>query len=265
MTHFFDIGVNLTNNRFADDLEEVIARAKDASVAGLLLTGTSVLESQATVALNQRFPGVCWSTVGVHPHDAAQVTDDYIEQLRELAKQQGVVAIGECGLDFNRNFSPPEKQIEVFQQQLTLSQELQLPLFLHERDAFEQQVALLAEVPYLKGVAHCFTGSVSQMQTYLELGLYVGVTGWLCDAKRGATLREAVKVLPLERLLIETDAPFLTPKTLPGKVRRNEPCYLPHIAQAIAELKSVTVDEVAEASLHNAESLFAIKVTRFSN
>lgn len=262
MTHFFDIGVNLTNNRFADDLDEVIARARDAGVAGLLLTGTSVPESRMAQELNQRFAGYCWSTAGVHPHDAAKVSDDFIHHLRQLASQKNVVAIGECGLDFNRNYSPPEQQIEVFQQQLILSQELQLPLFLHERDAFQQQVSMLAAVSDLKGVAHCFTGSVSQMQAYLELGLHVGVTGWLCDAKRGAELREAVKVLPLERLLIETDAPFLTPKTLPGKIRRNEPCYLPHIAQTIAELKGVTIDEVAEASLSSAESLFAINVTR---
>jgi TatD DNase family protein len=198
----------------------------------------------------------------VHPHDAANVSEGFIDNLRQLASHDKVKAIGECGLDFNRNFSPQDKQIEVFKQQLELASELEMPVFLHERDAFEQQIKILDCFHGLTGVAHCFTGTVEQMHIYLEMGLYIGVTGWLCDPKRGASLREAVLELPLERLLIETDAPFLTPKGLKtkegDKVRRNEPCYLPHIVEAIAEIKGIVASDIAKASTDNARSLFKI-------
>lgn len=260
MTKLFDIGVNLTNNRFNDDVDAVVQRARDVGVSGILITGTSEQESQSAFELCQQYPQYCWATAGVHPHDAAQVSASFITNLRNLASHKGVVAIGECGLDFNRNFSPQDVQIDVFKQQIQLALELELPLFLHERDAYAIQMDILSAVTNLKGVAHCFTGTTEQMQGYLSLGLYIGVTGWLCDPKRGETLREAVKQLPLDRLLLETDAPFLTPKTLPGKVRRNEPCYLPHIAATIAELKQVSVQDIAQASYANAQRLFGIKL-----
>ena len=258
MQQYFDIGVNLTNSRFNKDLEDVLWRSEAQGVNRILITGTSEQESTAALQLSERFPDVCWCTAGVHPHDAASVSADYVENLKQLAAHDKVKAIGECGLDFNRNYSPQDQQIRVFEQQLTLADELDLPVFLHERDAFEEQIEILAGFKGLRGVTHCFTGSPEQMHGYLELGLYIGVTGWLCDAKRGEALRNAVTELPLERLLIETDAPFLTPKTLPGKVRRNEPCYLPHIASAIAELKGVDVAQVAKASTQNANTLFDI-------
>lgn len=255
---FFDIGVNLTNKRFHKDLEDVLCRAKNVGVSGILITGTSEQESADALSLANNYSEQCWSTAGVHPHDAANVSEDFINNLNKLASHEKVIAIGECGLDFNRNFSPQDKQIEVFKQQLELAQELTLPVFLHERDAFEQQVKVLEQCSDLQGVTHCFTGTIEQMDCYLELGLYIGVTGWLCDPKRGFSLREAVKRLPLEKLMIETDAPYLTPKGLPGKIRRNEPCYLPHIASVIAELKGVPVEVVAQASTQNARSLFRV-------
>ncbi|MCC2607059.1 TatD family hydrolase [Planctobacterium marinum] len=254
MSPLFDIGVNLTNNRFNDDLQQVLARSKEAGVQGLLLTGTSEAESAAALNICHNYPD-CWSTAGVHPHDAANVSENFIAQLRHLARDDKVLAIGECGLDFNRNFSPREAQLSVFQQQIELATELNLPLFLHERDAFDEQIKMLSAVNRLRGVAHCFTGTPAQMQAYLALGLYIGITGWVCDPRRGQDLQEAVKHLPLERLLLETDAPFLTPKTLPGKIRRNEPCYLPHIAETVADLKQISVEEVARAATHNAQTL----------
>ena len=260
MTQLFDIGVNLTNNRFNDDLDEVIQRARDAGVAGLLVTGTSEEESRAALEICSSFPGYSWCTAGVHPHDAAQVSASFIDTLRHLASHSAVKAIGECGLDFNRNFSPADAQISVFKQHIALASELELPLFLHERDAWETQMDILSGASKLNGVAHCFTGTTEQMQGYLSLGLYIGITGWLCDPKRGESLREAIVHLPLDKLLIETDAPYLTPKTLPVKIRRNEPCYLPHIAETIAELKQVSVQTIAEASSANAERLFGVKL-----
>lgn len=258
-----DIGVNLTHTRFQDSLPEVLQRAESAGVSGILITGTSEQESANALDIATQFPNQCWSTAGVHPHDAANVSEDWRHNLRQLAAQEKVKAIGECGLDFNRNFSPQEKQIEVFKGQLELAYELNMPLFLHERDAFDVQIEILTSHSALRGVAHCFTGTTEQMLTYLDLGLYVGITGWLCDAKRGESLREAVLELPLERLMIETDSPYLTPKGLKDsegkKVRTNEPCYLPFIAEAIAQLKGVEVSEVIETSTQNANSLFHLE------
>ena len=258
MADYCDIGVNLTNKRFADDLDQVISRALAAKVNALLITGTSEQESQRALELANLYPDCCWSTAGVHPHDAAQVSADFQNRLRALAQHEKVLAIGECGLDFNRNFSPKEDQLRVFEAQLNIAHELAMPVFLHERDAFDEQVALLSQFSGLSGVAHCFTGTEAQMQRYLELGLYIGITGWLCDPKRGEALRTAVKSLPLERLLVETDAPYLTPKNLPGKVRRNEPCYLPHIVQEIAQIKQVAVAEVQASAWQNSATLFGL-------
>lgn len=260
-----DIGVNLTNSRFRDSVPEVLHRAEDEGVSGILITGTSEQESAAALELANQFPNQCWSTAGVHPHDAANVSDDWQNNLRQLAAQDKVKAIGECGLDFNRNFSPPEKQIEVFKGQLELADELNMPVFLHERDAFDTQIDVLSSQSTLNGVIHCFTGTTKQMLAYLEFGLYVGITGWLCDPKRGESLRQAVLELPLERMMIETDAPYLTPKGLKDsagkKVRTNEPRYLPFIAETIARLKGVDVCEVINASTQNANALFQLEIS----
>lgn len=255
---WFDIGVNLTNSRFGKDLESVLERARASQVTQMLITGTSESQSLAALALAERYQ--LYSTAGVHPHDASSVSKDYLHQLRDLAANPRVRAIGECGLDFNRNYSAKTDQLRVFEQQLELAVELQLPVFLHERDAIEQQLRLLKQYRHklAGGVAHCFTGDREQLEGYLELDLYIGITGWLCDNKRGQALRDAVSVLPLERLLLETDAPFLTPKTLRPEASRNEPAFLPHIAGVLSELIQVPVEQIADAATYNARQLFNI-------
>ncbi|ALT00015.1 TatD family hydrolase [Lacimicrobium alkaliphilum] len=255
---WFDIGVNLTSSRFGKDLESVLERARASQVTQMLITGTSESQSLAAVTLAEQYQ--LYSTAGVHPHDASSVSEDYLHQLRDLASHPRVRAIGECGLDFNRNYSAKPDQLRVFEQQLELAADLELPVFLHERDAFEEQLSLLKKHRHklVGGVAHCFTGDREQMEAYLQLDLYIGITGWLCDSKRGQALRDAVSVLPLERLLLETDAPFLTPKTLRPKASRNEPAFLPHIAEALSELIQVPVEHVAEAATDNARQLFNI-------
>lgn len=252
-----DIGVNLTNSRFKEDLTEVVGAARSAGVVKQIITGTNVDESQAATKLTQQFDGV-YATAGVHPHDAANVENDFAEQLKSLYSHPHVVAVGECGLDFNRNFSPPEAQKSVFEAQLQLASEFNMPLFLHERDAFDTQIAMLKQFPRAFGVAHCFTGDTAQLKAYLDLGLYVGITGWLCDPKRGDALREAVKYLPLDRLLVETDAPYLVPKNVPGKKRRNEPKYLPYVIDVLAELLVVSSTTIAENSWRNSHQLFGL-------
>lgn len=255
---WFDIGLNLTNSRFSKDLQQVLERAINNQVRHMLITGTNESQSQAALALADRYSQ--YSTAGVHPHDASTVSGDYLDQLRKLATHPRVRAIGECGLDYNRNFSAKNEQLSVFEQQLELAAELQLPVFLHEREAFEDQIRLLRQYrqALVGGVAHCFTGSRAQMEGYLELDLYIGITGWLCDNKRGQALRDAVSGLPLQRLLLETDAPFLSPKTLHPEVSRNEPAFLPHIGEVLSELMQVPVEQIAAAATCNAQQLFSI-------
>ncbi|MFQ3235885.1 MAG: TatD DNase family protein [Paraglaciecola sp.] len=260
--HWVDIGVNLPNARLK--IEPMMARAATAGVKQIILTGTNVTQSRQAADLASDYPGRLFSTAGVHPHSAKDVTVDYLETIRHLAASSQVVAIGECGLDFNRNFSPPEQQIQIFEQQLELASELNLPVFLHERDAFSQQYALLEKYrsQLTGGVVHCFTGDVTQMQAYLELGLYIGVTGWVCDHQRGHALRDAVRSLPLERLLLETDAPYLRPKTLGENkikgVNQNEPCYLPHIGEQLSELMQVQLSDIQRHSANNSQQLFRL-------
>lgn len=259
-----DIGVNLTNKRFEKDREDVIRRAQMAQLDGLLITGTSVEESQKALALCQHyqtsFPDFLYSTAGVHPHDADHVSADYLDQLKLLAKQEHVKAIGECGLDFNRNFSAPAQQQKIFSEQVTLASELQMPLFLHQRDAFDPWFTTLS--PYFSKVpamvAHCFTGSKAELTQCIAADMYIGITGWLCDERRGQSLRDIVSLIPINRLLIETDAPYLTPRTIRPKPKssRNEPCYLPFIVKEIASITGLDQEEIAWQTSRNAAKVF---------
>ncbi|MBL4823242.1 MAG: TatD family hydrolase [Colwellia sp.] len=259
-----DIGVNLTNKRFDKDRDELILRAKNQGVEQLLITGTSVYESQQALALcqhyQQLFPNTLFTTAGVHPHDADGVSDDYLAQLRQLAKQPEVKAIGECGLDFNRNFSAPAQQLKVFKEQVGLAAELNMPLFLHQRDAFSPWFSTLKpfinQIPAM--VAHCFTGNKKELAQCLAANMYIGITGWLCDERRGKELQELIKLIPLNRLLIETDAPYLTPRTIRPRPKssRNEPSYLPYIVQQIAEITTIDPDEIACQTSINARKVF---------
>jgi TatD DNase family protein len=257
-----DIGVNFTDKRLR--FEPVLERALASDVSHIIITGTSLDKSQQAIQLAEQYPRHLSTTVGVHPHDASQFTAQTISELKTLAKSSPVVAIGECGLDFNRNFSTPEQQIFAFEQQLKLACELGLPVFLHERDAFETQIELLKKYhKELKGgVVHCFTGNIEQMNRYLDLGLYIGITGWVCDLKRGQALREAVKPLPLNRILLETDAPYLRPKGLANNRKvdngNNEPAYLPYVAQEVASLMAIDIKTLQVASQANTQALFNI-------
>ncbi|GAL07745.1 deoxyribonuclease TatD [Photobacterium aphoticum] len=257
-----DIGVNLTNNRFDRDREAVIERAQTAGVHGMILTGTSIEESQQAFAMAQQWPGYCYSTAGVHPHDAKSVDDLTLPAIRALAAHPEVVAIGECGLDFNRDFSPRPQQEAVFEAQLALAAELNLPVFMHCRDAHERFMAILApwrdKLP--AAVLHCFTGSEAELRDCLALDLHIGITGWVCDERRGLDLREIVGLIPDDRLMIETDCPYLLPRNLRPKPKssRNEPQYLPHIASEIALCRGQTPDAVARASYTTTQAFFQI-------
>ena len=258
-----DIGINLTDSAFAADLQEVVAAARAVNVSTLILTGTDQRHSRQALQLCQQLGTGMYCTAGVHPHYAKKWDDHHAAAIRELAQQPQVVAIGETGLDYNRNLSEPGVQRAVFEQQLLIAVDTGLPLFLHERDALEDQKRLLTQYRdrISGGVAHCFTGTAEAMHTYLQLDLYIGITGWICDERRGTHLRELVKDIPLNRLMLETDGPYLLPRDLKPKPksRRNEPKYLPHIAQVVAQCRNEPVDELIAATTENAQRLFGLK------
>ena len=259
----FDIGVNLTSSQFAKDRDDVVARAQAAGVSGMLLTGTNLHESQQAQQLAKHYPR-CWSTAGVHPHDSSSWTQDTADALRQLAAQPEVVAIGECGLDFNRNFSTPEEQERAFSAQLALAAERGMPVFLHCRDAHDRFLALLVPwLPRLPGaVLHCFTGTLDEAQACLARGIYLGITGWVCDERRGLELRDVLPHIPADRLFVETDAPYLLPRDLSPKPasRRNEPAHLGHILACVAQLRGEDAQWLRDVTNQNVQTLFGIRL-----
>lgn len=255
-----DIGINLTNSRFDKDVETVISNAKEVGLQALLIIGTSIKESQKAIALCATDKDFLYCCVGIHPHDAKTLTDDSIGILRQLAKNAQVKAIGECGLDFNRNYSTPQEQEKAFTAQLALAVELQLPVYMHQRDAHARFIELLK--PYInklpKAVLHCFTGSKKELEECLALGLYIGITGWVCDERRGLDLLDLLKYIPSDRLMIETDAPYLLPRSMRPKPKssRNEPKYLPYIATTVAHARGETLTELIQNTTKNSQHFF---------
>ena len=257
-----DIGANLTHPAFHADLPEVLARARQAGVGAIVVTGTSVAESTHALKLAAAHPQAVYATAGVHPHHARECDASTIPALRVLARQPRVVAIGECGLDFNRNYSPHPDQEKWFAAQIELAIEMNKPLFLHSRDAFPRFSSLIKAYKNTMptAVAHCFTGETAELHANLDLGLYIGITGWICDERRGAHLKELVRDIPADRLLVETDSPYLTPRDLrpQPKARRNEPAHLPHILRAVAGALGKPAERVAEETTRNAKALFGL-------
>jgi TatD DNase family protein len=257
-----DIGANLTHASFQPDLGEVVQRAREHGVGTLIVTGTSVEESRRATEIADAHG--LYATVGVHPHHARDCDEETVPSLREIARHPRVVAIGECGLDFNRNYSPHPDQEKWFVAQVELGISLDKPLFLHSRDAHPRFSQIISSLKPRKAVAHCFTGEREELHAYLDLGLYVGITGWICDERRGKHLLELVRDIPRDRLLLETDSPYLTPRDLhpQPKARRNEPAFLPHIARAVAKALGRPVEEVAAETTRNAQTLFGLHESR---
>jgi TatD DNase family protein len=257
-----DIGSNLTHSSFAADLDQVIGRAVAAGVARQLVTGTDLASSRAAADLAARHPRMLWSTAGLHPHHAASFEPALRVELEELLALPQVVAVGECGLDYFRDLSPRPAQRAAFLAQLESAVRTRKPVFLHQRDAHADFTAILTEhrAALCGGVAHCFTAGPEELEAYLGLDLSIGITGWVCDERRGGALRTAVPLIPRDKLLLETDAPYLLPRDLAPapKSRRNEPAYLPHIAATVAALRGETPASVAEATTRNAARLFGL-------
>lgn len=257
-----DIGVNLMHRSFNDDREQIVNEATQVSVNSLIITGTSERSSIEAARYAEKYRGKLYSTAGVHPHDAKGFTNKTIDVLRKLIQKECVVAVGECGLDYNRDFSPRDVQRSVFEDQIKLAIETGLPLFLHERDAFDDFYNILKTYKqYIKNmVVHCFTGQRLELEKYIELGCYIGLTGWICDERRGKHLTELVKLIPANRLMIETDAPFLLPRNMEDKPRdgRNEPKFLPHIMDELAYYRDEDPDDLADSIYSNTKRFFDI-------
>ena len=259
-----DIGANLADASFDADRDAVIERAAAAGVGHMIVTGTGLEESEAALALANGRPQTFRCTAGIHPHLATRWTDSPRQakvRLGSVLDSGLAVAAGECGLDYFRNLSPPEAQRAAFVGQLELAAEHGKPLFLHQRDAHKDFLAILKDsgVREVGGVAHCFTGGPAEAESYLELGLYIGITGWICDERRNHDLLKAVPVLPLDRVLLETDSPYLLPRrpdVKPRKRRRNEPEFLPYVARALARHMRVDPEELAAAARGNTRKLF---------
>ena len=257
-----DIGSNLTHDSFARDRDAVMARALAAGVGRQVVTGADMASSGQAAALAAAHPALLSSTAGVHPHHAQSFDAARRAELCDLLSLPQVVAVGECGLDYCRNLSPPEAQRAAFAAQLQIAVAARKPVFLHQRDAHADFVAILKDFrgSLTGGVAHCFTGGRSELEDYLALDLSIGVTGWVSDERRGQSLREAVPHIPAGRLMLETDAPYLLPRDLKPhpKSRRNEPCYLPHIAGAVAHLRGESLEALAASTTRNAIRFFGL-------
>ena len=262
-----DICFNFTSNAFRKDEADVVERANKAGVTRFILTGSNVEDSENALQLSKQYKGM-HSTAGVHPHLSKEFTEATTEQLHTLSNNHNVVAIGEAGLDYNRNYSTPQAQKYAFQKQLELATELGIPIFCHERDAYQDFVKLLQQYreKLNKVVVHCFTGNEKELDGYLNLDCHIGITGWICDERRGHHLHEFIQKIPTNRLMIETDAPYLLPRNLPAEPtfpkphgRRNEPAYLPHILNAVAQIRKCPAEQIAEETTQTAKNFFSIE------
>lgn len=257
-----DIGANLSHESFAHDLDSVLDHARAVGVRALVVTGASEQGSRQAHALAQRWPRFLYATAGVHPHHAADYTSETHECLRALHAQREVVAVGETGLDYFRDLSPRATQQFAFEQQLELALACGKPVFLHQRDAHADFLAILASVRDRLGpcVVHCFTGERQEMRDYLDLDCHIGITGWICDERRGGHLLDLVRDIPANRLMIETDAPYLLPRTIrpKPKTHRNEPRYLPYVLEAVAQARGESPEQLAGSTTATARSFFGI-------
>lgn len=262
-----DIGVNLSHDSFDHDRDAVIERARQAGVARMIVTGASREHSPRALELARAHPGVLYATAGVHPHHAVEYTAECDAEMRALHAHPEVVAVGECGLDYFRDFSPRPAQRKAFERQLEIAADLRdqghgKPLFLHQRDAHADFMAIMKDFEGRIGpaVVHCFTGSREELFDYLDQDWHVGITGWLCDERRGRHLREIVHNIPANRLMVETDSPYLLPRSLQPmpKDRRNEPMYLPHVVQELARDRGEDVAATAAATTATAQAFFQL-------
>ena len=257
-----DIGANLTHDSFSHDLDQVIQHAIAAQVSQIVVTGTNIEHSRRAADLSRQYAGKLFATAGIHPHAANTISDVSEGELRALLATPEVVAVGECGLDYFRDFVPRSVQHTAFERQLELAGATKKPVFLHQRDAHADFLAVMRQFEGRLGpaVVHCFTGTSKELSSYLDRGWFIGLTGWLCDERRGAHLRSLVRHIPSDRLMLETDAPYLLPRTLHPRPPngRNEPCFLRHLLEEVAKERHASPEEIGEQTTRVARSFFGL-------
>jgi len=262
MNKLIDIGANLTHKDFANDLDSVLVDAKNKNICKMIVTGVNEEGSIEASKLSKKYNSFLYSTAGIHPHHANEYSESAENVIKKLIKEKHIVAVGECGLDYYRNYSSVENQKNAFISQINIANESKLPLFMHQRDAHEDFEEILKTNlnKIHNGVVHCFTGTEEMLISYLEMGFYIGITGWICDERRGSGLQKIVKNIPINRLLVETDCPYLLPRTLEPKPknRRNEPKYLTEIVKMISNHTTYTQSEIAVATYNNTMKLFKL-------
>lgn len=259
MLGLVDTHVHLDFPDYADNFSEVLQRAEENRVKGMISIGISPGSSQKVVEIAEKYDNI-WATVGVHPHDVKSLSDHYLQELSRIAQSPQVIAVGETGLDYFKMRSPQDEQRKVFRQQIQLAKELNLPLVVHSRDAEEDTQKILEEekAHQVGGVLHCFSGGLDFARSALEKGYYLSFAGPVTYPK-SHRLKEVVKEVPLNRILLETDAPFLTPQQFRGK--RNEPAYVAYIYREVASIKGIMEEELEESCMINARRLFGILPT----
>ena len=259
-SNLFDIGANLTHESFNKDLNSVIEKSLTNGIKNICVTGCDLEDSRKAIEIAKLFPKNLITTCGIHPHYADSFDENSSSEIISICKNSLVTAIGETGLDFNRNFSKKEKQIQSFLNHIEIANSLNLPMFLHQRDAHQDFMDCInTEKPEVKCIVHCFTGQKNELEEYLIKDFYIGLTGWICDPKRGAHLEELIPIIPLDKLLIETDSPYLLPKNLKVKGRRNEPSFLNEILKKIVEVRKETETEIKEALMKNSLCFFNLQ------
>jgi len=261
MSNLFDIACNFSSERFDNDLEDVLARAKENNVNKFLVVSASLEDVKKVYSIYKNNIDECFFTIGTHPHHANTFNNSSIKLMIELINDYQPHSVGETGLDFFRNISSYEEQIFAFEEQIKISINTNKPLFLHQRDAHEDFIKIIKSYKndIKRAVVHCFTGTQKELDDYLEMGFYIGLTGWICDERRNVDLRESIKNIPLEKLMIETDCPYLIPRNLTTKPKnnRNEPANLPHIAKEIALLVNINEDKLIDITYKNSLDFFS--------
>tara|TARA_B100001769_G_scaffold141142_1_gene110560 strand:+ start:466 stop:1257 length:792 start_codon:yes stop_codon:yes gene_type:complete len=256
-----DIGANLTHPKLYDQLNKIVNNILSSETEIVIITSSNIEDTTIALDIISKYPEIFYTTIGYHPHNAKDFKIEHINKINKYSKNNKVIAIGECGLDYYREYSSVEQQIFCFENHLIIAKDNNMPIFLHERQAHGDFIALLKKYKHDidKAVVHCFTGQKKELEAYLDLGCYIGITGWISDLDRGQHLHDLIKYIPKDKLMIETDSPYLIPKNLPFKHDGvNQPSYLNYVAESIAECLNEDITFVQEIVTENTKNFFSL-------
>lgn len=251
---YIDTHCHIYDLKFENDLEDVIKKSNDVGVKRMIIPASDLKTSLKALSIAETYEGI-YAACGIHPHDASEASEMDYKEIESLLKRKSVVAIGEIGLDYHYDFSPRDVQKKAFARQLSMAKELKMPTIIHSREAFRDLVDVIKKEGWYSGVIHCFSDTVLEAKILLDMGFYIGFTGSV-TFKNAEDIREAASYVPLDRILFETDAPYMTP--VPYRGKRNDPSYIPIIAAKIAELKGISCEDLSNAVWENSKKLFSI-------